>query len=352
MDNNTTIQPIKKQRNSSIELLRIILMFVIVLCHSSSQMSSLSMSGANKYFLQFTNLSNLMVDIFVLISGYFICKLAFSLKKVFLLLLQVAFYSVILYLVSIALKENVFSVKNFFLSFFPTITRQYWFVSAYVILYLLSPFINLLLTNISQKQHLLLIGTLIIIYSIVPTFTTFYQDGMDVFILITLYTIGAYLRLYPNTRLMQRRTAWILTLISASLYFGSVLALNIVGLKFKTFAQHPNYFLTKHCPFTITFAIGIFVLFVNWEIKSKFINLLGSCMFGVYLIHNSGYIRFWYKNDLFKFSSYASSSYFIPYIIGASLAVFVVCTIIELIRRLTLEKVTSKTLDKLLKKDK
>ena len=351
--NTIVTTPQKKERNSSIELLRIILMFIIVLCHSSAGLyPNTTMSGVNKYFLQLTNLSNPMVDIFVLISGYFICKLVFSLKKLLLMLIQVSFYTLVFYLIFVAVGKTPFSVKTFITAFMPTTFRQYWFVSAYVILYLLSPFINFLLNKLSQKQHLALIGTIGLIYSIIPTFTMQHQDGMDVFILLLLYCIGAYLRLYPDSIFMKRKTALIMLLISCLLYFGSVIGLNIIGLKFQVFADHPSYFLTKHCPFTITLAVSIFVIFVKWEFKSKIINLLGSCMFGVYLIHNNGYLRVWLTNDLFKFFNYKTSATFIPYIIGASVLIFIVCTLIELIRRFTLEKLTAKLYDKIFKKRK
>jgi len=343
----------KKQRNSSIELLRVILMLVIVMCHCSASIMSVQVNNnLNKWFLQLTNLSNLMVDIFVLISGYYICKLKFSFKKVLIILLQVVFYSVGSYVFCVAIKNQTFSTKSLLLSFIPTITRSYWFVTAYVTLYLLSPFINKLLGVITQLQHLLLIAVIGVIYSIIPTFTTFYQDGMDIFVLILLYCIGAYLRLYPNSKLLQKKSVVLLTCLGALTYFGSVIGLNVVGLKFEIFAQHPCYFLTKHSPITIVFAIGIFALFTKWNFYSKFVNVLGGATFGVYLLHNNGYFRQWLRFDLFKFNAYSESNKFIPYVILATIIIFVFCIIVELIRKYTIEKGTKKLLDKVFDKDK
>jgi len=111
----------KKQRNSSIELLRVILMLVIVMCHCSASIMSVQVNNnLNKWFLQLTNLSNLMVDIFVLISGYYICKLKFSFKKVLIILLQVVFYSVGSYVFCVAIKNQTFRLNHYcYLLFLP-----------------------------------------------------------------------------------------------------------------------------------------------------------------------------------------------------------------------------------------
>lgn len=52
---------------------------------------------------------------------------------------------------------------------FPISTRKYWFLTVYVALYLLAPFINRLIDVLSQKQHQSLIAVSIVLFSILPS---------------------------------------------------------------------------------------------------------------------------------------------------------------------------------------
>ena len=63
-------------------------------------------------------------------------------------------------------------------------------------------------------------------------------------------------------------------------------------------------------------------------------NLIASSTFGVYLIHDNPYIRNYIWKELFKVSSYINSPYLFLYSILITFIVFIVCTFIDLIRRL------------------
>lgn len=339
----------KKERNSSIELLRIILMFFIVLSHCYRYRTYASESGVVKYFIQFTSVSNVMVDVFVLISGYYLCKKNFSLKKLVLLLLEVSFYSVVCYLVAIVCKTEKFSFVGFATSFFPTTFRRYWFVWAYCALYLLSPFINKLLEVLTRRQFLLLMGVIFTVWCFLPLISTVNADGMDIFILIFFYLVGAYLRTYPDNFFFKGKNGLWAFLMGYGLFTLSITVLNFIGSKI-AFLNHPMYFTTKHSVISILFAIGLFSLFVKVNFTNKFVNIVASATFGVYIIHNNGYMRSIIYEKFFTISSVPSSLKLILYFIGISAIIFVACVIIDLARKYFLEKPISKLYDKIAKK--
>ena len=99
----------KKQRNSMIELLRIISMILIVLSHYSSKsgVDIQTLPLLSRYFFELTILGNLGVDIFVLITGYYGLKQPFSLNRIVKFVLEVFFYSISIYLI-----VNIFSGGN------------------------------------------------------------------------------------------------------------------------------------------------------------------------------------------------------------------------------------------------
>ena len=80
---------IKNQRNSNLELLRILSMVFIVSCHFAGGGFgdyNLVISNLNNYFIYFLDLfGKVGVDIFILISAYFMINSKFTLKKLLVL---------------------------------------------------------------------------------------------------------------------------------------------------------------------------------------------------------------------------------------------------------------------------
>ena len=141
-------------------------MFFILMFHFSDWGGLINIDSCipNKILGCFFNLfGNFGVNLFVLISGYFLINSKFKFKKLLKLTTEVFFYSVTLYIVCIFLKITTFSIEEFKKVIFPISYNMYWFATTYIGLYLLSPFINKLLNNISRTEHKNLIYLLIIL---------------------------------------------------------------------------------------------------------------------------------------------------------------------------------------------
>ena len=200
--NNISL-PEKKERNSNFELLRIIAMLMIVFHHFSVHGGfnyELTDISFNRLWLYFISMGGKIgVDIFVLISGYFLitnkAKL-FDLKKVLKLWGQIFFYSVLIYLVFVIASDQPFEIKGLIKALFPISFERWWFASVYIILYILYPFINILLNSIDKKTYQVLLITLLIIWCILPTFTTKSFSGSNLAWFLTLYAVAGYVRLY------------------------------------------------------------------------------------------------------------------------------------------------------------
>ena len=145
------------KRNSNIELLRIIAMFMIVISHytvhSGIQYSTLPL-GFNRFFMELSTLGNIGVVIFILITGYYSFNKTNSLniKKIVLLILQTLFYSISIFLIFLLTTDRSIGIKDLIYSFLPITSKAYWFMTAYIVLYLFIPFINVVINNTTQKQ--------------------------------------------------------------------------------------------------------------------------------------------------------------------------------------------------------
>ena len=149
---------IQKNRNSNIELLRIISMIMIVFSHYSvhSKINIESMPiSFNRFFLEIISVGNIGVIIFVLITGYYNIEKnkVFRIDKIIILVLQVVFYSVVLYFLLVIFKQIDFNFINMVKAILPISFKQYWFITAYISLYIIMPFLNIFLKSISKKQY-------------------------------------------------------------------------------------------------------------------------------------------------------------------------------------------------------
>ena len=108
----------------------------------------------NKLLIQWGRLGDLGVDIFIIITGYFLSEKGTKLKQLCNLFTQVWFYSITIFIVfSIFFPEKA-SFDVLLKTIFPTIFKAYWFFTAYVVLTLISPLLNLFIKNTSKKIYI------------------------------------------------------------------------------------------------------------------------------------------------------------------------------------------------------
>ena len=85
------------------------------------------------------------VNVYVLISGYFLVEAGFKVKRVLILIGQVLFYAILIPLIMMGTGIFAGEGGDFYrlLQYvFPLETEHYWFATSYVLLYLFSPLIN------------------------------------------------------------------------------------------------------------------------------------------------------------------------------------------------------------------
>lgn len=343
----------KQQRNSSIELLRIIAMLFIVLSHlcvhNGLDVNAMPYSF-NKIFLQCGILGNIGVNVFVIITGYFYCNKNFSTKRLSSLFVQVWFYSVILALVVIVGFNYKPSLKTLLTIVFPTLFREYWFFTAYVVLMLISPFINILIKNLSRNNYFCLLLCLIILWVILPTFTMQGMMWSEIPHFVMFYLIGAYLSKYPENIISKKNSGVLLVVVCFTLLFASTVVINTIPEFISSLSflkSYGDYFYSRNSVLVVGIAIGLFAIAKNIKpFKNKFINAVSSCVFGVYLIHDNPLFREVLWENIFNVSKLAESSLLIVYSIPIILIVFIAGTIIEFIRLKTIAKPLTNLLDK------
>ncbi len=339
-------------RKSSIELLRILSMLLITMHHYSvhggfnTTQDTLSF---NKILVQFlASGGKLGVDCFVLITGYFMINSSFKTNKILKLYFQILFYSIIIYILFYYFGYTNFGIKAVLKNIFPIIFGKYWFATTYVLLYLISPFLNFLLRNLQKSLYINLIFLLFFVWSFLPTFTTAQPGFSPLGWFITLYILAAYIRLYPNCYFGSLKINTLLFTISFLSVLLSIVILDVIGLKFHFIASHATHFIGMNTIPILISSISLFLIFKNLQIDyNRTINIIASTMFGVYLIHDNPYVRSFIWHNLFHNSSYYNSPWLFAHCALAIISVFISCIIIDWIRILLVEVPLLKVVEKL-----
>jgi len=344
----------KKIRNSNIELLRIIAMLFIVISHYTVHNgvdNTTIVFGINRIILDISTLGNIGVILFVLISGYFMIQQE-KLKpiKIIILWLETFFYSALIYVILSLLNFHNFSIANLIKSMLPITFNQYWFMGVYIMLYILSPFINKFLNSMDRKKHLEFNIILLVLFSLLPTLTTKMNYGNELIQFVLFYSLGAYFYKY-KTDIFDKKKNSILLFITAMILILSTIIFDLLGSKINLFNNVSTYFFKRDSFVAITFSISLFNIFINKkEYNNKIINLISSCTLGVYLIHDNIYIRRILWTKILQNANYIYSNYLIIHLLVSVISVFIICTFIELIRKNTIERLMNKILLK--KKEK
>lgn len=314
-------------------------MLTILLSHFSVHGgfdTNLISNPINKYFVQYTGLGEIGVDCFVLISGYFLVSSRFHPTKLIKLELEVLCYSLGILLCAFLFAPAAltnFSIRSFF---FPTLSGQYWFMSTYLLLYALSPFINIFLNNAAQKILESCLFLLLTVYVLLPTLTGYTIAGNStITIFITLYLLGGYVRLYPDRLIFSSSCLkYLLVCMICYLFiFASVVFFDHVPVRPYTYFMSLNSLPLVLCSFCLFLTAKNTPVFC-----SRWINQIASSVLGVYLIHDNPILRPLLWQHLLHNYSYGNSSFLILYAMLAVCGVFVVCTVVDQLRILLLEK--------------
>lgn len=337
----------KIDRNSNFELLRIFSMFLIVLHHLLYHGGAVFMENcANRYISFFLNVGGKVgVSCFVLISGYFLFNSKFKINKIFNLVLDVFTYSVPFLIIAYLSGFFDISGKDIIENIFSILFLKYWFITAYIGLYMIFPMLNKIIKNSSQCMMNLYFVILFIMLSVIPTIINNSPFGNNVILFSFLYLIGAYIRCYENQIDKMINSKWyILSSVILWLIIGSSSLVIVTVSNFvPALAKGAIFFHNQDSVFSIILSISIFMVFKNLKVgKSNIINIVASTVFGVYIIHDNQFVREVLYSKILRVQDLYYNQFFVIYIIVFDVIIFVICSLIAYIKNITIGKCINK----------
>jgi hypothetical protein len=336
------------KREFGIDLLKMMAMTMVVAHHvlnAGVEVKVLSGDTAwgLKFLLQaFHCFCYCAVDVFVMATGYIMCRHEFKYIRIFRLWRQVVGYSLALLVIALAIGHHV-GWRDVANAILPVTTNQYWFFTQYFALFFTIPFLNKLMESLSRREVGILMVTGLGLLSIMPLIA-----GQDIFVtkwgycylwFMFLYCAGSAIYKFD---LVSRLGSLVAVL---GLLVGVVVsALGAVGSTFlpQVFgggARVGDLAYSYTSPSLVLEAVSLFVLFGRMKVKSPFwqraIAFLAPGTFIVYVVHENGLFRKMVGWDavFLPLAEHGGALFAIASVILVALLIFVLITLVDAVRR-------------------
>lgn len=333
-----------ENRNVGIEALRFISMLMILILHYFNQGNVLKLTYSNMISFPLIwileGICLISVNIYMLISGYFLSDKKYSWRRLLSFYAKVFFYSVTITAGLLIFHKTTLDFKSL-LSVFPIVgSRSNWFVSVYFAVLLISPILNLIINSIDQTLYKRMLIILFVLFSVIPTFFFWsdqfdLNDGYSILWYSYLYLVAAYIKRYG----IQVKTRALV------LMFSSIIILPItkitVLLKLATtplgIADNMFYAYNSFPVFLAALSLFLFVIRRGGRKEKRWYDniflFLGKVSFGVFFIHSFVLLR----TRLWVFlgsEKYIGSPLQLVHALVSILLVYAVCSIIDTLRSL------------------
>ena len=349
---------IKRQRNSAVELLRILCILMVIAGHYYAHGIAYAIGSLNLetitprlLFLQMIAFgADIANDIFVIISGYYMINSVMKGKRILKLFGEMMFYAAAIVLVFHLTGSKSFSPKELKELLLPFWSGENWFVTCYLLLCLLVPFINPFLNRLEQKTFAKLLAILFILRFVTPIFDVkaFWNTSHGLEQFIFLYFVGAYIKLHGfQTKALQNPWVWICLLVAAIALWG-ILNIGLATMGVRTQNQELISDITKYYPI-FSILISSMLLIVTLGLKPfhcKFINVISGSVLAVYLIHDNPLVREYIWWTISPNINQISGNHVFVHMAEKVLFVFAACVVVDQCRLWLIEKPIEKLLSK------
>lgn len=287
-----TIWNMKKERESGVELLRVVAMSMILIVHFMTHAIGRRTMAPGMY----ATLSPFVtggITLFFLITGWFGVK--FKWRGILKFIWTIFLFSVINVLLCIGFDKMPDTQTLIDTVLFPVSRGKYWFMQVYLGLLLTAPLLNAGLRELSLKDLRIVTAvlTLFTVYSCGIGHNQCNTTGSTYMQGVYLYCLGYYL--HRDDTLYRRIPQW-----------GCIAIYLLMKGGMAIWLRHDwtmiNFLSYNSLPALIG-EVALFLFFARLHFKSKFVNYLGAASFGCYLLQDGlfgksyfyGVMHGWYQ---------------------------------------------------------
>ena len=347
----------ERKRNANMDLLRMLSMLMVTMLHALTKSDLLLFMGSEvpvngwiAWVLEALSVSS--VNIFMLISGYFLISSKFKIGRLLEIVLQTMFYlvgAVILFLLLGKFSLEGMDIYKFLDYLLPIHMETYWFISAYVIIYMLLPLITGGVHAMSEKQLQRLIVILFVyecvIKSILPVRVVMDKRGYSFLWYLILFLIGAYIRRYGFKIVKTAKRGWFVFIVSTVLIFAEIFILSRIQVQTGRLKEMTMVSLDYNHILVFLAAVGIFAAFLHakplGEKFGKIVCLISPYCLGVYLLQENLMMRYSWQDWFGLREAMEQPVYvFLLRVFGAVVVMFVLGICVDALRSALFRGVT------------
>lgn len=311
-----------KMRESGIELLKIIALFLIIISHVVQ-----TVSNDNTYISwqspvidinhATTNVSEVILLFFQYFgvwgnSLFFVCSAWFLIKtntvkkkKILLMLAEIWTVSIVIMVITFCIFNFVGGQKlplSFIVrSIFPTMFNNNWYMTCYILFYPLSSILNGIINRMNKIQLFRITCCLSVLY----IFIEFIKDGIlfrtELVLWVTIYFVIAYIQKYLMVFMDNVRVNVRMFLINLLCLIGLILVTEIIGLNIPALSNKMGYWIRNNNPFLIFMSIAMLNLARNVHFKNKIVNYISSLSMLIYIIHENIILRTYFRPQMWNY---------------------------------------------------
>ncbi len=311
-----------KERLSNIELLRLLAILFIVMMHAAGLLIGTDHLPNRIVLTAINAVGNMGVTVFILISGYF--GIHFRWSRLWTFWAMALCYSLLEYSIIVG-TTGVFSPQDLYHALTPVTSCHWWFLTCYVVIFCLSPFLNRAVTGLTRRQMEWLLGVLLFFFVVSPTVLrnslTDDMGGKGLPNLITAYLIGQYLKHYTLPDWWMRHCGRGVIVCVALTFAISFLAGSIKPQATILLCKDNNALM-------VAGAVLLFCWFCQHPFRSSLVNKLATYVFPLYLLNQT---VLWWLQPLLEPHMY--NGLFWCYHLMAVATVVVATLVIEWLRR-------------------
>ena len=281
-----------RKRNYGLDIARIAAMCGVVVLHILgrggvlTELKPLQASYVTSWWLEILAYGS--VNVFAMLSGILGAdsKKKSSYRALELLSIVLLYSVVITVLFYIFSPDLIGGKKGLIFALFPILTKTYWYITDYIPLALLQPYINKWLKFLTNEQLQKLCFVFIAVISVVPSVTRrdlfAVNAGYSFVWLVMCYFFGAYIKRVDFFAKIKH-----VKIISVVVFFAcSLVLLGGNVLEYKLIEQW-GYMIAYDSPFILLMAVCV-IVFMNSEKEissGKALVVLSSTAFDTYLLH-------------------------------------------------------------------
>ena len=331
-----------QERNYGIDLLRIVATYMVVVLHVLGAggivhtVDSSSPIYIMAWLMEF--LAYCAVNCYALISGYVGIHSKFRFSSILLLWLQVASTTLAITCAFYFFGERDVTLQEIWDSCMPLKNQHYWYFTAYVCLYFMTPFLNWFILSIEDRMAKRLVLTLMLLFCVIPTF--FEADlfvihgGYSALWLIILYIVGGLIKRYQSRITIKKRILLCGYLVAVALTLIVKLVLEYLSPRVSFELLKSDFLMNYNSPTMVVAGLCLLLLFMNLDVKKikKLISTFAPVTFGVYIIHTHPMMmdRF-ISNNFLMFKEFGVIKFVVAVII-TSVVIFLICSLTEWLR--------------------